>query len=36
MSLSEPRISPVKFRNEKLVVKRVAEKKASRKPVRLF
>jgi len=36
MSLSGPRISPIKFRREKLVVKSVAEKKASRKPVRLF
>jgi len=36
VSLSEPRISPVKFIREKLVVKSVAEKKASRKTVRLF
>jgi hypothetical protein len=36
VSLSGPRISPVKFRSEKLFVKSDAEKKASRKPVRLF
>jgi hypothetical protein len=36
LSLSGPRISPVEYRREKLVVKSVAEKKASRKTVRLF